>query len=220
VHIRQVVNPEELKKLQARREELGKQLATNPNDNAAAALKQDLAATENAIAQLEKQGEARAIYGIGAGMPGMPGMGGMAGMGPPSGMRGMGMPGRMGPGMGGFVHFNPAMHAKSAALAQQAEALSQAAAKLKEAGLADQAKQLADQAEKLKDKAAAQAKREAEQMHAQMHPGGFPGGSGVAIFGGGGPPTELQQSIKELHEQVQLLRKEVAELRQLLQQKH
>jgi hypothetical protein len=227
VHIREAANPEELKKLHARRDELAAQLTkATVNDEVAAKLKQELAATENAITQLQKQGEARAIYRFGAGMaPGMPGMGGMAGMGPPSSMGGMGgmRAGAMGPGRGGFAHFT-GMHAKSAALAQQAEALSQAAAKLKEAGLGEQAKQLADQAEKLKDQAAAVAKQEAEQFHAQA-PGGaggwgrFPGAGGVAVFGGGGPPAELQRSIKELHEQVQLLRNEVAELRELLQQK-
>ena len=101
----------------------------------------------------------------------------------------------------------------------QAEALSQASAKLKEAGLHDQAKQLADQAAKLRDKAAEIAKREAERIHAQPQ-GGFAAGSFSGMAFAGGPPAELHRGIKELHEQVQLLRKEVAELRELLQQKH
>jgi hypothetical protein len=40
-------------------------------------------------------------------------------------------------------------------------------------------------------------------------PGGF----------GGGPPMDLHRSIYELQEQIQQLRKEVGELRELLQRK-
>jgi hypothetical protein len=222
VYFTQGANPEELKKLLARRDELAKQLATKADftDDGAAKLKDELAATESAIAEQKKQAEkTRHIYSGGFAKtpmaPGMmmphpvpPGMsGGLGGM-----MAGSG--GGMMPGAGRVRFFG---HAQSEALSRKAEALSQAATKLKEAGLGEQAKQLADQAEKLKDEATMQAKREAEQMHAQGQ-GGFGGGFGG--FGiAAGPPAELQRSIKELHEQVQLLRKEVAELREALQLK-
>lgn len=203
---------EEIKKLQTRRDEIAKQLASNPADNTAAALKQELTALENVITERKKQISARmpAMTAFRA-MPGMPGMRGMGGM--------RGGAGGMMAGMahGEQVHFTAAIHAKSEALARQAEALAQAAAKLKEAGLGDQAKKLADQAEKLKDQAAEQAKVEKMYATDQAGFGGSGGGAGFTFLAG--PPAELQKSIKELHEQVQLLRKEVAELRELLQVK-
>ncbi|MBS0267069.1 MAG: hypothetical protein JSS02_34405 [Planctomycetes bacterium] len=104
-----------------------------------------------------------------------------------------------------------AAHAKSHALRQQAEALQQASRRLKEAGLHDQALNLAEQSEKLRDQAAAAEKHEAEHAARIQH------GFVFATAGEGGP--ELHKSIKELQEQVQLLRKEVAELREILQQK-
>lgn len=207
VHSASGPEAEELKKLHTRRDELAKLLATkaDANDEGAAKIKQELANVEKEIAEHAKRFPARAMFGGGfGGMPGMPGMA-------PMGMTGSG--GMMsGAGTGSFG----AIHARSEALARQADALSQAAAQLKQAGLGDQAKQLAEQAEKLRDQAHKLAKEEAERIHTHLHTG--MGGGGIVAFGGA-PPMELQRSIKELHEQVVQLRKEVAEIRELLQQK-
>ncbi len=194
-------NSEELMKLRARRDDLTRQLATkaDANDEAAAKIKQELVDLEDAIRQHLRLFEARAVLGV-------PRTTSIVPVAP-------GMLSRVAAGAG--VRFRVGQ-ARSEALSRQSEALSQAAAKLQEAGLGEQAKQLAEQAEKLKDQAQQIAKEEAERMHAQGA-GGF-GGGGIAVFGGG-PPMELQRSIKELHEQVQLLRKEVAELREVLQLK-
>ncbi len=110
---------------------------------------------------------------------------------------------------------------------RKSEALSQAAAQLKKNGLDEQAKSLIAQAEQFKTKADQLIAAESEKRRAQ---GGFGGGAsfgagrGPRGFGGfagmaGGPPMELHRSIHELQEQIQQLRKEVGELRELLQRK-
>src|SRR5262249_27864141 len=112
------------------------------------------------------------------------------------------------PGGGGGPAFGPASGGADAeGMLRKAEALFQAAAKLKEAGLEDQAKEIVRQAESTK------AWAETVRDHAARFPGGPPGFPAGPIAG------ELQHSIRELHEQVQLLRKEVAELRDLLRRK-
>ena len=90
-------------------------------------------------------------------------------------------------------------------LKQKAEALQQAAARLKEAGLADQANELAKQAEKIR--------AEAEHVRARI-----PAIHGFMNRAEGGP-IELHRQISELTEQVRALRKEVGELRGLLEKK-
>ena len=92
-------------------------------------------------------------------------------------------------------------------LMHKADALSQAAAKLKEAGMAEQAGDIAKQAEATRAKA--------EELR-----GKAARAEGVAhAFHFGPPAGELVRSIHELQEQIQILRKEVAELRELLQKK-
>lgn len=107
-------------------------------------------------------------------------------------------------------------------LLRKSEALSQAANQLKSSGLDEQAQHLQAQAEKLRAEGHKMIQEEAakrrEQGAAQR---GFGAGGGDYVFGAfpGGPPMELHRSIHELQEQIQQLRKEVGELRELLQRK-
>jgi len=91
-----------------------------------------------------------------------------------------------------------------AALKQKAEALLRAAEVLSSAGLDDKARELREKGEK----AVAEAARLQAQAQAQY---GF--------VHADGRPAELHQTLNELREQVQLLRKEVGELRSLLEKK-
>ena len=108
-------------------------------------------------------------------------------------------------------------------LMRKAAALSQAAAQLKSNGLDEQAQPLLAQAEKLRAEAQKMMQEEAAKQRAQGGAGGgLGGGFGGMMAGGmmgGGPPMDLNRSIRELHEQIQQLRKEVGELRELLQRK-
>jgi hypothetical protein len=212
---------DELNKAQATREKLSQRLKVLATDSQEAAKhQQELQAYDEKIDSMRKRIEAtRAGGGTGIRyLPAPPGLqltpgGGTGGM-----MRGTAGPGMMPGGMVARWGAVPVRaRSKSAELAHQADVLSQSAAQLKEAGFGDQAKQLAEQAEKLKDQAATQAKREAEQLAAHAHATGGFGGGGIAFTAG--PPMELHRSIKELQEQVQMLRKEVAELREILQPK-
>lgn len=94
-------------------------------------------------------------------------------------------------------------------LSRRADVLRQAAGKLKEAGLGDQARELGEQADQLQKRA------DELRKHAPVATGG------VRAMGRfpAAPPMELLQSIKELQEQVQVLRKEVAGIRELLEKK-
>lgn len=96
------------------------------------------------------------------------------------------------------------------ALARKAEALSQAADRLREGGLGDQAAELQKQAQKLR----VEAEKVRAQAQAQAQPPGFGGSVGPA-----GGPMDLHRSIHELQEQIQQLRKEVGELKELLQRR-
>jgi hypothetical protein len=122
------------------------------------------------------------------------------------------------------------------AMLRKSEALSQAAAQLKSNGLDEQAQPLLAQAQEFKAKAEKMMQEEAENRRAQAAEGvgstagggaggfGTPGGAGGRGFGGffgmgAGPPTDLHNSLRELQEQIQQLRKEVGEVRELLQRK-
>lgn len=94
------------------------------------------------------------------------------------------------------------------ALSQKVQALRQAAEALSRAGIEDQARELRNAAEKIQ--------KEIEVRRAEMAArpdAGAPLGLPVV------PPHELHRSIWELTEQVQQLRKEVAEVRELLQRR-
>jgi uncharacterized protein involved in exopolysaccharide biosynthesis len=102
----------------------------------------------------------------------------------------------------------------------RAEALNRAAEALERAGMHDQAHQLREQAEHARKEMEEAGHREPRRFEgreegAVIHPGRE---GNVLRFRGEGP-LELHRSIKELHEQVQALRKEVAEIRELLQRK-
>ncbi len=94
------------------------------------------------------------------------------------------------------------LHAKSAALVRASQAM-------KEAGKHDEAQRLMAESEELKMKAAKVAQAHAAQLH-----GGLPGAA--FSFVPGQPGAELHHSLKELQEQIQLLRKEVAEVKEML----
>jgi hypothetical protein len=98
--------------------------------------------------------------------------------------------------------FGPAPRGPADILTHKAHALRHAAEQLKQAGLENQAGELAKQADKLQE--------EAENIRSQAQQAG-----GMVHFGG--PAMDLHRSIHELQEQVQLLRREVAEIRELLQ---
>jgi len=113
-------------------------------------------------------------------------------------------------------------HSAGMVLMRKSEALSQAAAQLKSNGLDEQAQPLQAQAEKLRAEGQKMIQEEAAKRRAEgAAQGGFGGGGGGGGFGGfpGGPPMDLHRSIHELQEQIQQLRKEVGELRELLQRK-
>jgi len=176
----------------------------------ASKLEGELAELKTKIGRVREQMHAFALPGLPQ-MPGQPGIPpfGPQGFGP--GQPGGGFPGPHAWGQPGFqghgFGFGSFGSPEADALTHKAEALSQAAAKLKEAGLEDQSKQIAKQAEEIKAKAEA---ARAQAAQAAGGPAGFPPGPHAG---------ELQRSIRELHEQVQLLRKEVGELRELLQKR-
>jgi hypothetical protein len=93
------------------------------------------------------------------------------------------------------------------ALTQKVQALKQAADALTQAGMEDQARELKNTAEKIQ--------KEIELRRAEM--ASRPDAD--APIGLPVPPHELHRSIRELTEQVQQLRKEVAEVRELLQRR-
>lgn len=219
----------EVQKLQARLNAMVEESAKLPEGAAAERdkIKQEIEKVKKEIA--EKHQSLNAHSGVG-GQP-MPFVFGRLFEGGPPGEHqfhggGFGLvPGQPGqPGqfkLGQFGHMKPS---EGGILAQRAAALSQAAARLKEAGLPDQAKPLQEQAEQFKVKAEKMMLEEAEKNRAQAQAqgaGGFGGGGfhGFGGFFGGGPANDLNNSIRELHEQVQQLRKEVGELRELLQRK-
>jgi uncharacterized coiled-coil DUF342 family protein len=116
------------------------------------------------------------------------------------------------------------------AMLRKVEALSDAAAQLKKNGLDEQAQPLLAQAKELKAKAQKMMQEEAEKQRSQAGAAGGFGGAGAGGFGGrggfggfgfpgGGPPMDLHNALRELQEQIQQLRKEVGELRELLQRK-
>jgi hypothetical protein len=210
---------EELNKLQIRRVELERDLAlkADVNDEAAAKIKQELANLKNVVRETHRLIEARAVRGEESGMapvpPGQP----MTKPGAPGtpAMPGMGGGIMTGTWPGGIVHFGG--RANSENLKRQAEVLSRAAAQLKEAGLDERAKSLVEQSDNLKIQAQKMAKMEAELSRIYSSGPGSSGTGAISVVTSEGS-NELQRSIKELHEQVQLLRKEVAEVRELLHQ--
>jgi hypothetical protein len=202
----------EMQELKKRLADLSERLKTLPNQEGADGqkLRAELEAGKARMAEAKQRIDAtirartakvRPIPATGAiAVPGMPGM--------PS------MPGAH---QIGIRHVLGAP-ARSHALKVQAEALAQAAHRLKEANLPDQARNLTEQAERARNEAAAAEKMEADQAQVNarvmndMH-------DAVVLAVPGQHGAELHRSIKELQEQVQLLRKEVGELRELLQKK-
>jgi hypothetical protein len=150
------------------------------------------------------------------GRPGMPGQSGMPGAAAMPGQPGMAVPpavpagayaaggfGGMAPGQSfGIQFYQAGVPAEAAALTQKSAALMQAATQLQQAGLEDQARDLKTQAVKLQ--------AAANKIRAEARPA-F-GGGGFA----GGPPGDLLKTVHELQEQIQQLRREVGELRELL----
>lgn len=203
------VDSEELSQLKKRRADLAEALQKTPADNPEVQekLKRELVELDSRIADVASKArhgqfyavEAHAATPLGVPLP------------PQVATGGPGTPGWQAP-----PQFHGRHHVgQSAVLAQQAEALTQAASRLKESGLHDQARHLMEHAEKLRDESAAMANREREQQRLRARTGGHAEGFiTVAV-----PPDELLRSIRELQEQVQSLRKEVAELREILRNK-
>jgi hypothetical protein len=180
---------EEMKKLRAHMEELHAQLSRLPEGD-----KEGRVKLEHAMRELKTQiGERQRQFVYTQAGPNAPGAL---------------VPGQPVPAGGGIVRFDARFAGPSPeadALARKSAALNQAAAQLSQAGLEDQAAELRKQAEKLR---AESEKIRAETAHAPHM---------IGIAGAG--PMELHRSIHELQEQVQQLRKEVAELRDLLQKR-
>ncbi len=192
---------EELKKLHARLEDLRAQLSKLPESE-----KEGRARLEQEIAELKKQIAERherriaTFPGGGPFPPGTPV--------PPFGPHAPGQPippdawrGHPGP----WFFAAPGGHPEADTLTHKAHALRHAAEQLKDAGLEDQSRELEKQADRL------QAEAEKIRAHAPHEPG--------MIHFGGGAAMELHRSIHELQEQIQQLRKEVAEVRELLQRR-
>ncbi|MGE5193459.1 MAG: hypothetical protein ACM3U2_13275 [Deltaproteobacteria bacterium] len=173
---------EEMKKLQARMDELRAQMSRIPEGD-----KEGRGRLEQEMAELKKQMAERherriAVFGA---QPFPPGFAPGQPL-PPGALPPMGAP--RGP---------------ADALTHKAHALRNAAEQLQRAGLEDQSRELEKQADKLQaeaEKIRAQAPHEPDMVHFR-----------------GGPVMDLHRSIHELQEQVQQLRKEIAEIRELLQ---
>jgi DNA repair exonuclease SbcCD ATPase subunit len=195
---------EEMKRLHERIGSLRAQAERQPQDGEAhEKMQKEMAELHRKLAELHRGQIFAHPGGLMPGMPGQPGMpvpfGGF-----PAGGVAAAAPGQH------FALQHGGIPAEVQALNQKSAALMQAAAQLQQAGLEEQARDLRKQAEKL------QAAAEKIRAEAQPAPGaGGPGGFGVF---GGGPPMELQKTIRELQEQIQQLRKEIGELRELLQQ--
>jgi hypothetical protein len=207
---------EQIKKLHERIDSLRAEAGQNPHSGEVhAKVQREMAELHRKLAELH-QG---AVFGgmMPGGRPGTPGQPGMLG---PAGMPGQpGMPvppgvppgaysvnefGGMAPGQSfGMQFYQGGVPAEAAALNQKIRALTQAATQLQQAGLEDQSRELKTQAAKLQVAA--------NKIRAEARPA-F-GGGGFA----GGPPGDLLKTIHELQEQIQQLRKEVGELRELLQ---
>ena len=207
---------EEIKKLHERIDALRAQAGRQPQDaEAHAKIQKEMAELHRKLAELHHG----AVFGgmMPGSRPGMPGQPGMLAPASMPGQPGMAVPpgvpagaytaggfGGMAPGQSfGIQFYQGGVLAEAAALTQKIGALMQAATQLQQAGLEDQARDLKTQAAKLQVAA--------NKIRAEARPA-F-GGGGFA----GGPPGDLLKTIHELQEQIQQLRKEVGELRELLQ---
>jgi hypothetical protein len=193
---------EELKKLRERLQELNEQMSKVGREDRPR-LEQEMAELQKKMAELHQRRFA-VVAGAGPFPPGVPGAPGMM---PP---RNPGAP-VMRPGAlapiavpgGGIDVLGLAPHGPMGEmdiLARRAHALRQAAEQLKQAGLNEQAGELTKQAEKM----------QAESAKLREH-------VGDVAYVGVRPAIDLHRSIRELQEQVQQLRREVGELRELLQ---
>ncbi|MGQ0637348.1 MAG: hypothetical protein ACT4QC_22295 [Planctomycetaceae bacterium] len=95
-------------------------------------------------------------------------------------------------------------------LQRKVDALRQAARRLAEGGLEEQARSLTEQADASDKVLAAEIKKRREAQPEGMH---------RMMMIRGGPPHELHQALKDLQEQVQALRGDVRQLREMLEKK-